>query len=77
MSKHTKSVNGPHPAIDWAHYIRGTEKSKSLVTGPKAVVDRFNKFCDFHNLSKWEGLEILMNIAGQLDEELELAGDTH
>jgi len=77
LTQTPKKQNRPHPGINIRYYIRGIEKSKTLVTGPKEVIDRFNSYCAAHDLSKWEGIELIMNIAAKLDEEMKLAGDSH
>jgi len=71
MSDKPQKRRGPHPEIKMKHYLRGIPKSKTLITGPEDVIDRFNRFCSECNLSKWEAIELLMTISAERAREIE------
>jgi len=54
------------------HYLWGIPKSKTLVSGPEAVIDRFNRFCADCQLSKWEAIELLMTLSAKRARKAEL-----
>lgn len=65
----------PHPAINIQLYLRGIERDRMMLSGPKEVFDRFNWICRELGYTKWEVLELLMLSAEfhntQLDPSLE------
>jgi len=59
-----RSWGEPHPDLPFELYFRGQNRARVLFTGPSRTLDAFNAYCDAHNFTKWEALELLMRRLG-------------
>ena len=44
---------------------RREAQDKVSIPGPKRVIDQFRSFCNEHNVTLWEGLDLLLQYKGR------------